>query len=533
MTRTRRRGPNTIMPKAWPALLSARPPSVVLRKRASSSMRASISPPRIECQGPLSSETKPSPAVAVPASAPTATTRAPGEGMAAAMATGRNSERSTLSNATAVLGSRPMTSAAMVSPPASVTRTSPSSANPSSEVTMRPARQTKPEACIRSELTETRLAAWPATILSSAVEIFSISVCMGPPLSSAQRCPCAWASSTSHMGRHTCRAARRKRAYAAGGTLSGSAAPVSAAGSAKWWRWLLAQAGAGGDGVSICTLLARPIVAGLRRCKPGGSGALAAGERASCPSWALQPAGPLGGCDPIEACLHAIARCSIWTRVPAVTRSALSQIRLRYVTKGRSLDATMEAALKADQRAGAKSILHAVAQRRFDNRAEGQRLRKLLRYERALWAGGVLRVAGVDEAGMSPLAGPVAAAAVIFAPGSRLAGIDDSKKLDATCRDRLAAEIKQAALAWCVAFAEVQEIDSINIYWAGQLAMRRAIEGLCLAPEHVLLDARRLKELKLPQHAIVKGDSKSMTMTHASFINNTAHEVISCRLRLR
>ena len=240
------------------------------------------------------------------------------------------------------------------------------------------------------------------------------------------------------------------------------------------------------------------------------------------------PLGRLAGA--IEAGLHAIARCTIWTRVPAVTRSALTQIRLRYVTEARSLDATMEAALKADQRAGAKSILNAVAQRRFDNRSEGQRLRKLLRYERALWAGGVLRVAGVDEAGMSPLAGPVAAAAVIFAPGSRLAGIDDSKKLDATCRDRLAAEIKQVALAWCVAFAEVQEIDSINIYWAGQLAMRRAIEGLCLAPEHVLLDARRLKELKLPQHAIVKGDSKSMTIAAASILAKTARDALMLRL---
>jgi ribonuclease HII len=238
----------------------------------------------------------------------------------------------------------------------------------------------------------------------------------------------------------------------------------------------------------------------------------------------------MAACDRSEACLHAIARSSIWTTLASVTRSGLAQIRLRYVIEGRSLDATTEAALRADQRAGAKSILNAVSQRRFDNRSEGQRLRKLLRYERALWASGMLRVAGVDEAGMSPLAGPVAAAAVIFAPGSRLVGVDDSKKLDAGCRDRLAAEIKQAALAWCVAFAEVQEIDSINIYWAGQLAMRRAIEGLSLPPEHVLLDARRLKELKLPQHAIVKGDSKSMTIASASILAKTARDALMLRL---
>ena len=89
-----------------------------------------------------------------------------------------------------------------------------------------------------------------------------------------------------------------------------------------------------------------------------------------------------------------------------------------------------------DPRAGAKAILDAIAQRRFENRSEGQRVRKLLRYENALWATGALHVAGVDEAGMSPLAGPVSAAAVVFAPGARIPGIDNSKKLDAATRDR-------------------------------------------------------------------------------------------------
>ena len=134
------------------------------------------------------------------------------------------------------------------------------------------------------------------------------------------------------------------------------------------------------------------------------------------------------------------------------------------------------------------------------------RLRKLLRYESALWATGVMHVAGVDEAGMSPLAGPVSAAAVVFAPRSRIRGVDDSKKLDAAARERLAREIKDTAVAWSVGFAEVEEIDTINIYWAGLLAMRRAVEGLAVTPQHVLLDARRLKELRIPQHPIVKGD---------------------------
>ncbi|MET0287027.1 MAG: ribonuclease HII [Polyangiales bacterium] len=202
----------------------------------------------------------------------------------------------------------------------------------------------------------------------------------------------------------------------------------------------------------------------------------------------------------------------------------LSEIRKRYVVEGRRLDAATEAALKADPRAGAAQILEAIARRRFDNRSEGQRLRTLLKYETALWSTGVLHVAGVDEAGMSPLAGPVSAAAVVFKPGFRLPGVDDSKKLDARRREQLAVEIKAQAVAWCVGYAEVDEIDTINIYWAGLLAMRRAVEGLQVAPEHVLLDARRLKELTVPQQRIIKGDAKSLTIAAASILAKTSRD---------
>jgi ribonuclease HII len=209
---------------------------------------------------------------------------------------------------------------------------------------------------------------------------------------------------------------------------------------------------------------------------------------------------------------------------------SLAQIKLRYVIEGRPLDGPTEAALRADARAGAKAILSAIARRRFDNRSEGQRLRKLLRYETSLWAGGIVRVAGVDEAGMSPLAGPVAAAAVMFTPGSRIPGIDDSKKLDAAARDRLAAEIKQAALSYAVGFAEVDEIDTINIYWAGMLAMRRAVEALPLSAEHLLIDARRIRDVGLPQQPIVKGDCKSQSIAAASILAKTARDARMQRL---
>jgi ribonuclease HII len=213
-----------------------------------------------------------------------------------------------------------------------------------------------------------------------------------------------------------------------------------------------------------------------------------------------------------------------------MTRIVLAQIRQRHVVEGRPLAPRIEAELRADGRAGARAILDAIARRRRTNRAEGQRLRHMLRYETALWASGLTCVAGVDEAGMSPLAGPVAAAAVIFPPDARIAGVDDSKKLDAATRERLAAEIKGAALAWSVGVAEVDEIVSLNIYWAGLLAMRRAVEGLALAPEHVLIDARRLDGLCVPQQAIVQGDSKSLTIAAASILAKTARDEIMCRL---
>jgi len=213
-----------------------------------------------------------------------------------------------------------------------------------------------------------------------------------------------------------------------------------------------------------------------------------------------------------------------------VTKLILAEIRRRHVLEFRPLDSATEAALVADLRPGAKAILDAIARRRFEHRSEGQRIRKLLRYENSLWNIGVQFVAGVDEAGMSPLAGPVSAAAVIFAPGTRIADIDDSKKLDASTRERLAIEIKTTAIAWSVGFAEVDEIDKINIYWAGLLAMRRAVEGLGSQPEHLLIDARRIKDLAIPQQSIVKGDAKSLTIAAASILAKTARDALMRKL---
>ena len=204
--------------------------------------------------------------------------------------------------------------------------------------------------------------------------------------------------------------------------------------------------------------------------------------------------------------------------------ATLAELRERYVERGRPLPAALEATLRADPRPGARAILDAVAKRRHAHRAEGQRLRKMLRFEQDLWATGLVRVAGVDEAGMSPLAGPVYAAAVVFTPGSRIADVDDSKKLDAKERERLAIEIKSTAASWAVGIATVEEIDTLNIYWAGLLAMQRAVEGLGAAPQHLLIDARRLKDLPIPQERIIKGDARSLSIAAASILAKTARD---------
>ena len=209
---------------------------------------------------------------------------------------------------------------------------------------------------------------------------------------------------------------------------------------------------------------------------------------------------------------------------------SVADLRLRYVEEGRPLPEELEAALASEPRAGARAVLASVKRRRRANRAEGQRLRNLLRYETRLWARGVTLVAGVDEAGMAPLAGPVVAAACILPRDYRPRGVDDSKLLDAGERERLAADIKKNAVAWAVGQAEVGEIDRLNIYWAGILSLRRAVLGLDPRPEHLLIDARRIRDLDIPQDGIVHGDALSLTIAAASILAKTTRDALMARM---
>jgi ribonuclease HII len=156
-----------------------------------------------------------------------------------------------------------------------------------------------------------------------------------------------------------------------------------------------------------------------------------------------------------------------------------------------------------------------------------------LRYERKLWLSGLRAVAGVDEAGVGPMAGPVVAAAVIFAPETHIKGVHDSKQVPAPKREELHEIIVERALAFAVGVAEVEEIDRINIYYAALLACTRAIEGLCIKPEHVLIDGRPVRGLKIPQTHIVGGDRKSFCIAAASIIAKVTRDRMMCELDAR
>ncbi|MDD3884739.1 MAG: ribonuclease HII [Gallionella sp.] len=135
-----------------------------------------------------------------------------------------------------------------------------------------------------------------------------------------------------------------------------------------------------------------------------------------------------------------------------------------------------------------------------------------------------LLVCGVDEAGRGPLAGPVSAAAVILDERRPIDGLNDSKKLSEKKRDALAPLIKERALAWAVAFADVEEIDRLNILQATLLAMRRAVEALPIRPQQIQVDGLYCPQTGIPSEAIVQGDGKIAAISAASILAKTTRD---------
>jgi ribonuclease HII len=197
---------------------------------------------------------------------------------------------------------------------------------------------------------------------------------------------------------------------------------------------------------------------------------------------------------------------------------SLDELREKYSDPALAVSGQLLRKLQRDPRAGAQKLYRTLARRAEEQKAERLRLDAMLHFERLLWKQGVRYIAGVDEVGMGPLAGPVVAAAVIFPPDTEIKGIDDSKALDEETRLRLEAEIRKPAAAIGIGVVEVEEIDRLNIYHAGLRAMQLALGNLAIVPQHVLVDSRTIPGVAQPQSSFDKGDGINFSIACASIL---------------
>jgi ribonuclease HII len=155
-------------------------------------------------------------------------------------------------------------------------------------------------------------------------------------------------------------------------------------------------------------------------------------------------------------------------------------------------------------------------------------------FEAPIWMNGVQYVAGIDEAGRGALAGPVAVGALILPPqpalASRLLGVRDSKEMTPRQREIWAAQLRTLAVAWGVGFSSHTEIDELGISAATRLAAQRALQSLCIQPQHLLLDFFKIPGCQLPQTALVKGDARSLSIAGASILAKTERDALMRRL---
>ena len=148
---------------------------------------------------------------------------------------------------------------------------------------------------------------------------------------------------------------------------------------------------------------------------------------------------------------------------------------------------------------------------------EDLRLEQMLRYEKELYQTGFRAIAGIDEVGRGPLAGPVVAAAVILPPGCKIKGLNDSKKIPKKKHQDIYQAVMDKALAVGVGLIDNEIIDQVNIYEATKLAMKEALSKLCLKPDYLLIDAMKL-DIDIPQESIITGDANSLSIAAASIV---------------
>lgn len=181
------------------------------------------------------------------------------------------------------------------------------------------------------------------------------------------------------------------------------------------------------------------------------------------------------------------------------------------------LDDPLLAELEQDSRSG---VIQAIAKRKREIQKrldEDERLEGMLTYEKECYAHGIELIAGVDEVGRGPLAGPVVAAAVILPKGSKISGLNDSKKIPKSKHKEIYEAVLQNAIAIGIGVKDNQVIDQVNIYEATKLAMMEAIGQLEPQPQHLLIDAMKL-DLSIPQTSIIKGDANSLSIAAASIV---------------
>jgi len=170
-----------------------------------------------------------------------------------------------------------------------------------------------------------------------------------------------------------------------------------------------------------------------------------------------------------------------------------------------------------DQRSGVQKAIEKRKRAIQAELDEDLRLEQMLQHEKELYKAGYQTIAGIDEVGRGPLAGPVVAAAVILPPGCKIKGLNDSKKIPKKKHQEIYQAVLDKALAVGIGLIDNEIIDQVNIYEATKLAMKEALSKLCLKPDYLLIDAMKL-DVEIPQESIIKGDANSLSIAAASIV---------------
>lgn len=194
----------------------------------------------------------------------------------------------------------------------------------------------------------------------------------------------------------------------------------------------------------------------------------------------------------------------------------ISEVKKKLQTIQTEDDPFIEQCLR-DERKGVQTLIKQWMKRKHDERIEYERVQKLLTYEKELRANGYQWIAGIDEVGRGPLAGPVVASAVILPAGIHIPGINDSKKLTAKKREKIYQYLQEKAISTGIGVVEAEEIDTLNIYDATKKAMILALNNLSIQPDYLLIDAMTLPT-SIPQKSLIKGDAVSISIASASII---------------